>query len=250
MYRCVAPGQACRYDGVMKYFTVMSACLLLAMPFAAVAGSSQPTHVVELFTSQGCSSCPPANEFIGEVANSPDTLALSYGVTHWDYLGWKDTFADPSFTQRQRAYGKAFESPNVYTPQMVLNGSAHGPRYTAWDVSTMSLPDARPRLDVTVEDEQLLLTVEDLPGGAGPYDLSVVEYVVGPQSVPVTSGENRGRVLTLTNVVTRVHSLGSLTPTEGLNVSTNIKPKPGKAYALFLSDPETMKLQAVANFQP
>jgi hypothetical protein len=116
---------------------------LLLMPMTALAGPSQPERVVELFTSQGCSSCPPANEFVGTLIEDEDTLVLSYGVTYWDYLGWKDTFAKPEFTKRQKLYGRAFDSGNVYTPQIVLNGSAHGPRYTRSDVRSMDLSPSR-----------------------------------------------------------------------------------------------------------
>jgi len=105
---------------------------------SAVANISQtndfrtiyPERVVELFTSQGCSSCPPANKFASDLAQRDATsLVLSYGVTYWDYLGWEDTFADQSFTARQRQYMKALKTPNIYTPQMIINGTDHSPRY-------------------------------------------------------------------------------------------------------------------------
>jgi len=97
--------------------TLFSLSLALGVSTAALAGET-PSTVVELFTSQGCSSCPPANEFVGNLSDDKDVLVLTYGVTYWDYLGWKDTFGDPAFTQRQREYGQAFGIGNVYTPQI------------------------------------------------------------------------------------------------------------------------------------
>jgi len=107
--------------------SILSLTVLLGATTTAFAGET-PSTVVELFTSQGCSSCPPANEFVGRLSEDENILVLTYGVTYWDYLGWKDTFGDPAFTQRQREYGQAFGIGNVYTPQIVLNGSAHSPQ--------------------------------------------------------------------------------------------------------------------------
>ena len=84
---------------------------------------SAPLTVVELFTSQGCSSCPPANASLAAVASRPDVLALSFGVTYWDYLGWKDTFAKPQFTDRQVAYEAGLGHGGPFTPQIVVNGA-------------------------------------------------------------------------------------------------------------------------------
>src|SRR5580765_5169140 len=90
---------------------------------ASNAAQAQPV-VVELFTSQGCSSCPPANANLATIANRPDVLALSFGVTYWDYLGWKDTFAKPEFTARQVGYERGLGHGGPFTPQIVVNGSS------------------------------------------------------------------------------------------------------------------------------
>ena len=90
----------------MKNLLIIPLALLMSSSVFA-AESMQPISVVELFTSQGCSSCPPANNFVAKLAEDNEKLVLSYGVTYWDYLGWKDTFGDPEFTKRQRDYGKA-----------------------------------------------------------------------------------------------------------------------------------------------
>src|ERR1700739_2573595 len=92
---------------------------------ALLAGAAQagaPQQVIELYQSQGCSSCPPANAVLNSLADRKDLITLSFAVTYWDYLGWKESFAQPAFTQRQKDYMTAYKRPNVSTPQMVING--------------------------------------------------------------------------------------------------------------------------------
>src|SRR5205085_8680329 len=99
------------------------ACASAATLLPAFGGDTRA--VVELFTSQGCSSCPPADKLLGELAADPTVVALSLPIDYWDYLGWKDTLADPRHTARQRAYSKVRGDHEVYTPQIVVNGSLH-----------------------------------------------------------------------------------------------------------------------------
>ena len=227
----------------MTYFRFALLPLMWFFASPAFAGADQPLRVVELFTSQGCSSCPPANEFVGQVADLEDTLVLSYGVTYWDYLGWKDTFAAPEFTQRQKIYARAFGSADVYTPQIVLNGAAHSSRYSGQDVKSMTLPPIHSKFSLN-NDDGILNAKTDTDK---PHDVMavLVEYVSGPQSVPVTAGENHGRVLTLTNVVTGVKLLGRWS---GNTLDTKTKPASGKSYALLLHDRETMKLVSALRY--
>src|SRR5947209_969413 len=100
------------------------ALVVLCGASAAIA-QTEPRGVVELFTSQGCSSCPPADALLAELANDPSLIAVSVPIDIWDYLGWKDTLASPRNTARQRAYAKARGDGQVYTPQAVVNGSVH-----------------------------------------------------------------------------------------------------------------------------
>src|SRR5271154_4341992 len=86
---------------------------------------AEPRALIELFTSQGCSSCPAADKLLGELANDPTLIALSDPIDYWDYLGWKDTLASPAHSARQRAYARVRGDRDVYTPQIVINGSAH-----------------------------------------------------------------------------------------------------------------------------
>jgi len=107
---------------ISRWSGALGVCAIIAILRPAHA---DPRAVVELFTSQGCSSCPPADKIIGELAKDPSVIALSLPIDYWDYLGWKDTLADSRFSARQRAYSQVRGDRNVYTPQAVVNGSLH-----------------------------------------------------------------------------------------------------------------------------
>ena len=221
----------------MNYLALPLTAILLASASSSAAAdevAAKPTHVVELFTSQGCSSCPKANRFVTKISENPDTLVLSYGVTYWDYLGWKDTFGAPEFTQRQRDYRDAFGAANIYTPQIILGGSAHSPRYTKDDVADMRLPESKVDLSVTRVGERL--TVKALT--TKPVIVDVVTYTPGIQSVKVTRGENGGRTLSLTNVVKDVQSLDW----NGHTASVALPQSENTQYAVLVHDKENAKI--------
>lgn len=168
-----------------------------------VLNANIPLHVVELFGSQGCSSCPPANALMGELTREPSVLGLSYGVEYWDYMGWKDTFADPAFSSRQHSYSVAIGHKRVYTPQIIVNGSFDKHKLEKSDVLSSNIQSGGPAIHLS-QDGTLSL------GEAQGINATVraIRYVPGQQTVPVNRGENKGRVLTLTNVVTGIDKLG------------------------------------------
>src|SRR6516162_11793645 len=111
----------------MQARRVAPALLVLGFVIAtatAAAQAGEPRAVLELFTSQGCSSCPPADRLVGQLVNDPSLVALSIPIDYWDYLGWHDTLANPAHSARQRAYARARGDGQVYTPQIVVNGAA------------------------------------------------------------------------------------------------------------------------------
>src|SRR3954452_21738073 len=110
------------HSSISRWSGALGVCAVVAVIRPAHA---EPRAVVELFTSQGCSSCPPADRIIGELAKDPDVIALSLPIDYWDYLGWKDSLADSRFSARQKAYSHMRGDRDVYTPQVVVNGSAH-----------------------------------------------------------------------------------------------------------------------------
>src|SRR5712675_2815468 len=110
------------YNYLSRWSGALGVCAIVAIVRPAHA---EPRAVVELFTSQGCSSCPAADKVLGELARDPSVIALSLPIDYWDYLGWKDTLADARFSARQKAYSHMRGDRDVYTPQVVVNGSVH-----------------------------------------------------------------------------------------------------------------------------
>lgn len=166
--------------------------------------------VVELYTAQGCSSCPPADALLAEMANRPDLLALSFHVDYWDYLGWTDSFASPVFTQRQTAYADAFGERGLYTPQMIVAGmdTLLTPRPADLEM-LIEAHRARPaRLAVSVQTEGLRhrITLTPRRGAAGPAQVLLLRYLP-ERRVTMLAGENRGREVVYRNVVAGIDML-------------------------------------------
>ena len=211
---------------------------------SAVANISQtndfrtiyPERVVELFTSQGCSSCPPANKFASDLAQRDATsLVLSYGVTYWDYLGWEDTFADQSFTARQRQYMKALKTPNIYTPQMIINGTDHSPRYKDAEVRVKNFSTERGTATLSLSQSGDLIVKGNVPAG---NLLSIVRFTPGLKTVDVKAGENTGRTLELENVVEDV----LIAEWDGEETLISSELEAGQAYAALFQAPETLEV--------
>ncbi|MEP6342941.1 MAG: DUF1223 domain-containing protein [Maricaulaceae bacterium] len=224
-----------------------SATSLVPVAFSQIVGDHEkfPTEVVELFTSQGCSSCPPADRFIASLADSPSVLPLTFNVTYWDYLGWKDRFGQREFTSRQKSYAKVFGAGNVYTPQIILNGAQHSNKFTREQIKSKRLTDSRPLIDLKFEGQSL--RAQSLSGAdISAYDLTVVSFSPGLQATPVKRGENRNRTLENYNVVTGVYNL---TQDEGFSLNMPGH-KAGMAYALLASSPDTAEILSVTRILP
>jgi len=169
--------------------------------------------VVELFQSQGCSSCPPTNSNIIQLSQDPNFLVLTYEVTYWDYLGWKDTFGNSSFDRRQREYANTMESTRVYTPQVIVNGAVDGVGNSQKNLQKIIESGRRtsvPTLSVTTSGNDLVIDGSDYHDTA--YIL-LVKYVAAPADVPIPRGENSGRTLPHRNVVKDVSTLATWSKT-------------------------------------
>lgn len=184
----------------------------------ATAGDAAHPAVVELFTSQGCSSCPPADELLGELAKRQDVIALSLPVDYWDYLGWRDTLANHDFTERQRAYAAARGDGQVYTPQVVVNGMTHavGSRLADIEAAVASTGDElgpwRSGVTLRMEGEEIVVDLGQAPLGATISDGRVLVAMTSRNvSVPITRGENRGKTITYYHVVRRLSEIGKWT---------------------------------------
>jgi hypothetical protein len=193
---------------------VLPALFAVVAAFATTPVGAEPRAVVELFTSQGCSSCPPADRLLGELARDPSLVAMSLPIDYWDYIGWKDTLAKPRHTLRQRFYAKT-RGGDVFTPQVVINGVTHavGNDKTAIEHAiaesrregvTLSLP-----VNVAVADGKLNVAI---PAGAEKAAGEVWLCALGTAvPVAIARGENSGHTVTYHNVVRRWVKLGDWT---------------------------------------
>ena len=185
------------------------ACVVIVACSSAGAmvtpADAETRAAVELFTSQGCSSCPPADNLIGELAGDPTLVAISLPIDYWDYLGWKDTLADPHHSARQKGYSKVRGDREVYTPQVVVNGSVHalGSDRSAIEraiaqsrqnPATLSVP-----VTLSVRDGRLVISVPesaDIRTGAEVWVWGLTKAI----TVAIKRGENSGKTITYHNV--------------------------------------------------
>lgn len=191
----------------------------LALALSALAGNGlaeetdKPLGVVELFTSQGCNSCPPADAFFAELAAKENIIALAYHVDYWDYLGWQDTLSRKENTERQYDYMRAFGSRSVYTPQAVINGRSHvnGASRKEVDGTLARLQKTgegmRVGIKVSRTSDRVMIDTGD--AGSGPTDAHVViVYFNAPQTIDIAKGENSGRSMTYWNAVSSIQTAG------------------------------------------
>jgi hypothetical protein len=200
-------------EAAMSRFTIAGWAALGVSFVMLAAGTAQaaPRAVIELFTSQGCSSCPPADRLLGELSSDPSLITLSLPVDYWDYLGWKDTLDDPRNSARQRAYARRHGEGGVYTPEAVINGATgivgsdkaaieQAIARTRRDPATLSVP-----VQTSVAGGMLSVSVgSGEEGGAEVWLYGVASAI----PVAVQRGENRGRTITYHNVARRWLKLG------------------------------------------
>jgi len=190
-----------------RIFLTLAGLAGLSSTNSAIAGDPNDPTVVELFQSQGCSSCPPANAVLNSLAGRPDVLALSFAVTYWDQLGWKDTFAHPAYTARQWEYSRAGKRANVSTPQMIINGrgvlvGSNKAQVEAfirrYDRRTSGPAIAARAGKIAIAGKRL----------ARPANVWLVRYDPRAHQVPIRAGENGGRTLPHKNIVRSLHLVG------------------------------------------
>jgi hypothetical protein len=196
-------------NSLARWSSALSVCAIIAVIRPAHA---DPRAVVELFTSQGCSSCPPADKVLGELAKDPSVIALSMPIDYWDYLGWKDTLADSRFSARQKAYSRVRGDRDVYTPQVIVNGAVHligsdreGIESAIGDTrkneGVMSVP-------VTMSLAGRQINVAVAAGSAMAHGEVWICSVSKAVPISITRGENSGREVTYHNVVRNLLKVG------------------------------------------
>lgn len=196
----------------LRLFGVLNtvAVAVLAGAFTARPAAPLPAGdltVVELFTSQGCSSCPPANANLVRLARHPNVLALSFSVTYWDQLGWRDTFAQPAFTARQRDYQRGLGNDNVWTPQVVIDGRTDVVGGRMAEIETR-IAAHRPFTGPVVRFSEGGVGLAGGRASRQAADVWLVRYEQRAIDVPVARGENGGRTLPHANVVRELTRLG------------------------------------------
>jgi len=189
----------------------------LALTFASLAGpalAEKPPVVVELFTAQGCASCPQANKLLGDFADRKGVIALTFPVNYWDYMGWPDTFAHEEFSDRQRAYVARLRLREIYIPEVVVGGQREAPGLERDKINGLIAQvsgerSRGPKLRFLGHGAHILVERGQAPRGGA--EVWLVRYDPRARDVRVRAGENRGKTVTQRNVVHELVKLGSWT---------------------------------------
>ncbi len=196
----------------------------------------KPAHtVVELFTSQGCSSCPPADVLLEKYVTAPNVIALSYSVDYWDYLGWRDTYGKKANSERQRNYARTRGDGSVYTPQAIVNGLEHMNGASQYKINT-KIKETKQRLSTKliklefaeIEDNKVRIWSDDAASTQGVVLWMV--WVKDKANVAIRRGENRGRTIAYHNIVLGVEKVADFGK-DGVDLTVardKITPKDGK----------------------
>ncbi len=206
----ISLGQLLRSGGLLIAVMACEVGLVEGLCATPLATTSHVASVVELFTSQGCSSCPPADHLLSRLAKEPDVVAISFPIDYWDFIGWKDTLASPVFTARQKAYAAA-RGGRVYTPQAVIDGLVDAVGSDKGQIEqAIKASKGRDGALTVPMDLAESAGVLHIDIGAGP-EASAGVYVlrvVRSQTVAIRRGENSGRSVTYTNVVRAIDKIG------------------------------------------
>ena len=181
----------------------LTACLIALWIFAAAPAHAQSSPVVvELYTSQGCSSCPPADAILKKLAERDDVIALALHVDYWDYIGWADIFADPVYTTRQKGYAQAGGRRMIYTPQMIIDGQddvVGAKPMEVVDLIRRHSEKTRPvALQIQRSGDRVVITAQTTSDN-GPMVVQMVRFTP-LQAVEITRGENRGKTIDYANI--------------------------------------------------
>ena len=184
--------------------------------------SAEQLVVVELFTSQGCSSCPPADEFVAMLSSDPRVLPLALHVDYWDYIGWADKFADPKFSDRQRDYARAIGSRTIYTPQLIIGGQhrieGFSPGETAERLRQHLSTASAVKLTATRDGDSVVIRAWADPPLDETVRVQLVRYKP-EETVMIERGENAGKTITYHNIVTSWESIGDWEGTAPLELT-------------------------------
>lgn len=224
------PVEAPRKSAMQIRLAFTTACLAISLSSAAGAGElrQSPKAVLELFTSQGCSSCPPADALLTELNERSDVIALAYHVDYWDYIGWPDTFGAAANSDHQRAYAESWGSSRIFTPQMVVNGTEGVAGSRRSEVGkAMGTADLELPVRLVYSGDMLEVSIAGQPG----LEEAMVWLVTFKDRAEVTieRGENEGKKLAYTQIVTGRQVLGMWDPASGAQMKLPLTEVLGEA---------------------
>ena len=199
------------------FATAALAATLLAAPAVSAEVKAHPRAVIELFTSQGCSSCPQADARLTELSKGKDVITLAYHVDYWDYIGWPDTFGAKANSDLQKAYAQSWGSSAIYTPQLIING-AKGVVGSRSKEVTEGLVSAELDLPVTLDVGTQMLDVNVGPQAGATAAMVWLITFKDHAEVVITRGENAGKTMDYTNIVTGRQMLGMWDSTTGTHL--------------------------------
>jgi hypothetical protein len=227
---------------------ILGPLLLLSLAGAVgMARAADNVVLVELFTSQGCSSCPPADKTLAELADREDVLALSLHVDYWNYLGWADTFAQEEHTERQAEYRDKLGSRVLFTPQIVVDGARSVPGFKRVMIKQAigQAADARHPASIEIGSHDGMFHARiSSEGGHGPCTIWVASYD-DAATVEIERGENAGRSFTYRNVVDKLMKVGPWQP-DGPESYPLPQPGPGEGIAVWLQEDRTGRVLATS----
>jgi hypothetical protein len=210
---------------VMRQIITATCGLWLCLQGAAFA-QSQPVVVVELYTSQGCSSCPPADDFLAMLAMDPSIMPLALHVDYWDYIGWADSFGSADYTERQKQYAHQAGSRSIYTPQMIVGGLDRVEGYKREETGALIRKhlDAAQDIGLTVNRKGNTVTIRANATATlgGNTAVQIVRYMPS-ETVNIERGENAGRSITYYNIVKSWQTVGDWSGAEPLDLQANVK---------------------------
>jgi hypothetical protein len=200
-----------------SFLSAAAAAALIAVPAAAAEVRDHPKAVLELFTSEGCSSCPKADARLTELGKQKDVIALAYHVDYWDYIGWADTFGSKANSDHQKAYAQSWGSSRIFTPQLVINGAA-GVVASREDDVTKALDAAKLDLPVTLTVGGNMLEIGVAPQAGGPQAMVWLVTFKDHEQVAISRGENAGRTMDYSQIVKDRQMLGMWDPVAGTHL--------------------------------
>jgi hypothetical protein len=236
-------GKSCR---AMRALTILSTLLLLGsapMPAPRFA-------VIELFTSQGCSSCPPADALLTWLSGEPGVIPLSFHVDYWNYIGWTDPFSSADWSARQRSYARVSRAAQVYTPQAVVNGETQfvgsNERTARAEIRKALDRPADVRVGLERKGDSILVEASPLRRPTpGPLVVLLAEFEVKTETA-VRRGENGGRKLRNDFVVRRLEKIGVLDGSTAFRQTVAVAPAAGRGIAVLAQDPRTMRIHGAS----